>query len=173
MARFFPYQECNNIIVFYLNVRHHCYQVFGITFFCNDYSRLVILKGSIDCLHRRGHCLLFFHNDDGTSVVVSRSANAYAHNMYLLGPLLSFPFHLLSIQAKLPEQFKLDVIRKKLGEVITPTSVVLLQELERFNKLIKRMALSLSNLQKVGQMVQSCDQSLSEREWTRAGRLGC
>lgn len=96
-----------------------------------------------------GHCLLFFHNDDGTSVV-ARSANAYTHNMYLLGPLLSFPFHLLSIQAKLPEQFKLDVIRKKLGEVITPTSVVLLQELERFNKLIKRMALSLSNLQKVG-----------------------
>lgn len=91
MARFFLYQECKNIIVFYLNVRHHCYQVFGITFFCNDYSRLVILKGSIDCLHRRGHCLLFFHNDDGTSVVVSRSANAYAHNMYLLGPLLSFP----------------------------------------------------------------------------------
>jgi len=81
---------------------------------------------------------------------------------------LSFPFHPLSIQAKLPEQFKLDVIRKKLGEVITPTSVVLLQELERFNKLIKRMALSLSNLQKVGQMVQSCDQMSR----TRAGRLG-
>ena len=52
------------------------------------------------------------------------------------------------MQAKLPEQFELDVIRKKL-EVITPTSVVLLQELERFNKLIKRMSLSLSNLQKV------------------------
>lgn len=36
-----------------------------------------------------------------------------------------------------------------MGEVINPTSVVLLQELERFNKLIKRMDLSLSNLQKV------------------------
>ena len=32
---------------------------------------------------------------------------------------------------------------------MTPTSVVLLQELERFNKLIKRMAISLSSLQKV------------------------
>ena len=55
----------------------------------------------------------------------------------------------LFIQAKLPELFKLDVIRKKMGEVINPTSVVLLQELERFNKLIKRMDVSLNNLQKV------------------------
>ena len=53
-------------------------------------------------------------------------------------------------QAKLPEQFELDVIRKKFGDVITPTTVVLLQELERFNKLIKRMDISLNNLQKVG-----------------------
>ena len=45
--------------------------------------------------------------------------------------------------------FKLDVIRKKLGEVISPTSVVLLQELERLNKLIRRMAVSLNTLQKV------------------------
>jgi dynein heavy chain len=52
------------------------------------------------------------------------------------------------IQAKLPEIFKLDVIRKKYGEVINPTTVVLLQELERFNKLIRRMSSSLSNLQK-------------------------
>ena len=45
------------------------------------------------------------------------------------------------------------MIRKKLGEVITPTAVVLLQELERFNKLIKRMDVSLNNLQKVWQFV--------------------
>ena len=57
---------------------------------------------------------------------------------------------LFSKQAKLPELFKLDVIRKGLGEVISPTSVVLLQELERFNKLIGRMSVSLSSLQKVG-----------------------
>ena len=52
-------------------------------------------------------------------------------------------------QAKLPEQYELDVIRKAFGDVITPTTVVLLQELERFNKLIKRMEVSLSSLQKV------------------------
>ena len=52
-------------------------------------------------------------------------------------------------QAKLPELFKLDVVRRKFNENITPTTVVLLQELERFNKLIRRMSLSLSNLQKV------------------------
>ena len=48
------------------------------------------------------------------------------------------------------------MIRKKYGEIITPTTVVLLQELERFNKLIKRMSSSLSNLQKVGVCVCVC-----------------
>ncbi|KAL0193509.1 hypothetical protein M9458_011805, partial [Cirrhinus mrigala] len=49
---------------------------------------------------------------------------------------------------KLPEVFDLDVIRKKLGLEISPTSVVLLQELERFNKLILRMSRSLAELQR-------------------------
>ena len=60
---------------------------------------------------------------------------------------------LLFIKAKLPEIFKLDVIRKKYGEMISPTTVVLLQELERFNKLIKKMSSSLSNLQKVKELM--------------------
>ena len=52
------------------------------------------------------------------------------------------------IQTKLPPAFELDRIRKKLGE-LSPTSVVLLQELERWNKLVKRMGLSLVQLQRV------------------------
>uniref|UniRef100_A0A8C1QBG0 Dynein heavy chain 10, axonemal-like n=1 Tax=Cyprinus carpio TaxID=7962 RepID=A0A8C1QBG0_CYPCA len=52
------------------------------------------------------------------------------------------------IQSKLPEVFDLDVIRKKLGLEISPTSVVLLQELERFNKLTLRMIRSLAELQR-------------------------
>ncbi|XP_051514176.1 dynein axonemal heavy chain 10 [Myxocyprinus asiaticus] len=52
------------------------------------------------------------------------------------------------IQSKLPIVFDLDVIRKKFGLEISPTSVVLLQELERFNKLILRMSRSLAELQK-------------------------
>ncbi|XP_009299843.1 dynein axonemal heavy chain 10 [Danio rerio] len=52
------------------------------------------------------------------------------------------------IQSKLPEVFDLDVIRKKLGLEISPTSVVLLQELERFNKLTVRMSRSLAELQR-------------------------
>ena len=56
---------------------------------------------------------------------------------------------LILLHSKLPESYKLDVIRKKLGDVMSPTTIVLLQELERFNKLIKRMSVSLSNLQKV------------------------
>uniref|UniRef100_A0A4W5NCU9 Dynein axonemal heavy chain 10 n=1 Tax=Hucho hucho TaxID=62062 RepID=A0A4W5NCU9_9TELE len=52
------------------------------------------------------------------------------------------------IQNKLPQVFDLDVIRKKFGLEISPTSVVLLQELERFNKLIVRIGRSLAELQR-------------------------
>ncbi|XP_033627732.1 dynein heavy chain 10, axonemal-like [Asterias rubens] len=52
------------------------------------------------------------------------------------------------IQGKLPAQFELDKIRKKYGLEISPTTVVLLQELERFNRLIARMAKSLAELQR-------------------------
>lgn len=55
---------------------------------------------------------------------------------------------ILCDQAKLPEQFDLDIVRKGLGEV-KPTGVVLLQELERFNRLITKMDSSLKNLQRV------------------------
>ncbi|KAM9822155.1 dynein axonemal heavy chain 10-like isoform 2-T2 [Syngnathus typhle] len=52
------------------------------------------------------------------------------------------------IQNKLPAVFDLDVTRKKFGPEISPTSVVLLQELERFNKLVVRMKRSLAELQR-------------------------
>ncbi|MGH0114673.1 UNVERIFIED_CONTAM: hypothetical protein FKN15_033990 [Acipenser sinensis] len=52
------------------------------------------------------------------------------------------------IQNKLPKVFDLDLIRKKLGLEISPTMVVLLQEVERFNKLIVRMGRSLAELQR-------------------------
>ncbi|XP_043925694.1 dynein axonemal heavy chain 10 [Protopterus annectens] len=52
------------------------------------------------------------------------------------------------IQNKLPKVFDLDIIRKNLGHEISPTTVVLLQELERFNKLIARMSRSLAELQR-------------------------
>ncbi|KAJ7419933.1 Dynein heavy chain 10, axonemal [Willisornis vidua] len=52
------------------------------------------------------------------------------------------------IENKLPQVFDLDQIRRVLGTNISPTTVVLLQELERFNKLIVRMAKSLAELQR-------------------------
>ncbi|XP_065190514.1 dynein axonemal heavy chain 10-like [Sycon ciliatum] len=52
------------------------------------------------------------------------------------------------IQNKLPKTFELDRVRKQLGTELSPQSVVLLQELERFNKLLKKMSSSLSSLQK-------------------------
>lgn len=57
------------------------------------------------------------------------------------------------IQKKLPELFHMDVIRAKFGMDISPTSVVLLQELERFNKLVIRMKLSLAELQRVSRKI--------------------
>ncbi|KAJ7387133.1 Dynein heavy chain 10, axonemal [Desmophyllum pertusum] len=51
------------------------------------------------------------------------------------------------IQGKLPPLFDVDRVRKSLAE-ITPTYVVLLQELDRFNELIRKMSTSLINLQR-------------------------
>ncbi|XP_052023863.1 dynein axonemal heavy chain 10 [Apodemus sylvaticus] len=52
------------------------------------------------------------------------------------------------IENKMPKIFDLDQVRKHLGLNITPTSVVLLQELGRFNKLVIRMTRSLAELQR-------------------------
>ena len=53
------------------------------------------------------------------------------------------------IQSKLPELYDVRSIRKRLGLEISPTTVVLLQELDRFNVLIKKMFTTLMNLQRV------------------------
>lgn len=53
------------------------------------------------------------------------------------------------IENKIPQVFDVEQIRKGFGPQISPTSVVLLQELERFNKLIVRMAKSLAELKRV------------------------
>ncbi|GLE04239.1 hypothetical protein PINS_up013150 [Pythium insidiosum] len=52
------------------------------------------------------------------------------------------------IQSKVPGQVDVDLIRKRLGGTPTPTQVVLLQELDRWNVLTARMSVSLSDLQK-------------------------
>lgn len=51
------------------------------------------------------------------------------------------------IQGKLPPLFDVDRVRKNITD-ITPTYVVLLQELDRFNVLIRKMSTSLINLQR-------------------------
>ena len=50
---------------------------------------------------------------------------------------------------RLPPEFELDKIKKKFGIGISPTTVVLLQELERFNNLGNRMRRSLITLKRV------------------------
>ncbi|KAM8812104.1 dynein axonemal heavy chain 10 [Rhynchonycteris naso] len=52
------------------------------------------------------------------------------------------------IENKMPKVFDLDQVRKHLGLAISPTSVVLLQELERFNRLVTRMSRSLAELER-------------------------
>ena len=54
------------------------------------------------------------------------------------------------IQAKLPEVFDLERVKNGFGMTPSPTQVVLMQELERWNNLVTTMKISLSNLQKVG-----------------------
>lgn len=52
------------------------------------------------------------------------------------------------ILLKLPKQFDLITLKKTLQMNISPTGVVLLQELERFNALVNRMLVSLGQLRK-------------------------
>ena len=54
------------------------------------------------------------------------------------------------VLVKLPEEFDMDKTRKKFGIDIVPTTIVLLQELDRFNLLILKMRRSLNTLRKVG-----------------------
>ena len=51
------------------------------------------------------------------------------------------------VQGKIPEPFDLPVIRKEIG-IPRPTQVVLLQELERWNRVVLKMRSSLRDLQK-------------------------
>lgn len=77
------------------------------------------------------------------------------------------------IQNKLPTPFDLDVIRKKFGPGVSPTTVVLLQELERFNRLLVRMSCSLVELQRVREKtsVESC-QEITATEVRRCSESG-
>lgn len=52
------------------------------------------------------------------------------------------------ILKRIPTVYDLDKLKKKYGLEVTPTQVVLLQELERFNKLISTIDKSLSTLKK-------------------------
>ncbi|GBP55419.1 Dynein heavy chain 10, axonemal [Eumeta japonica] len=54
----------------------------------------------------------------------------------------------VDILGKLPPEYEIWRVRKQFEMSITPTLVVLLQELERFNRLIKRMRTTLSLLRK-------------------------
>ena len=70
---------------------------------------------------------------------------------------------------KLPVEFELDKIRKRYGLEVTPTTVVLLQELERFNVLITRMRRSLATLKRVSD--SSAQSPCFELTWAHASEI--
>lgn len=55
------------------------------------------------------------------------------------------------ILKKLPDLFAIDDIKKLHGYKFSPSTVVLLQELERFNLLIDKINITLSMLRKVNE----------------------
>lgn len=67
------------------------------------------------------------------------AAGGISKDEYLLGVIED-------IQGKLPEVYDIYELRKHLGDNLKPTQVVLMQELERFNVLIKLMQSTLFNL---------------------------
>lgn len=77
------------------------------------------------------------------------------------------------IENKMPKVFDLDVVRKHLGAGISPTSVVLLQELERFNKLVVRMSRSLAELQRVSLLLKGRGLPQGSTQFPCLTALGC
>lgn len=53
------------------------------------------------------------------------------------------------MQNKIPVAFDMDKIQRGLGTELAPTTVVLLQELARWNMLTEKMSKSLAELQRV------------------------
>jgi len=60
------------------------------------------------------------------------------------------------VLGKIPEEFELDKIKKRYGLDVSPTTVVLLQELERWNNLVNRMKKSLVTLKRVSSRLTGC-----------------
>lgn len=55
------------------------------------------------------------------------------------------------ISAKMPVPYDINKVKRNFGVTITPTAIVLFQELERFNKLIETITRTLNQLRKVAQ----------------------
>lgn len=53
------------------------------------------------------------------------------------------------ILTKIPPEYDINKVRKNFGVAVSPTAIVLFQELERFNKLISTMTRTLNQLRKV------------------------
>lgn len=53
------------------------------------------------------------------------------------------------ILTKIPPEFDINKVKKNFGVAVTPTAIVLFQELARFNKLIGTMTRTLNQLRKV------------------------
>lgn len=53
------------------------------------------------------------------------------------------------ILAKIPVPYDINKVKRNFGVTVTPTAIVLFQELERFNKLIETITRTLNQLRKV------------------------
>lgn len=53
------------------------------------------------------------------------------------------------ILMKIPAPYDINKVKRNFGVAVTPTAIVLFQELERFNKLIETITKTLNQLRKV------------------------
>lgn len=58
------------------------------------------------------------------------------------------------ILTKIPVPYDINKVKRNFGVAVTPTAIVLFQELERFNKLIEMMMRTLNQLRKVSETLE-------------------
>jgi dynein heavy chain len=139
--------------------QHFCFSTYGFEYELPEWGPLDNYTKMVETLPLTNSPAVFGLHPNAEIDYFTSATKSMWHNLIALQPRaggsgagLSRENHIANIArdigSKLPEQVDLVIVRKSFHGVPTPTQVVLLQELERWNTLVKRMKSSLLSLQK-------------------------